>query len=69
MRINIPDTNTTGKHSYVVARACGGVMEDHEIHYEDHQIIHADTEAEAQTKYEKLNGCTYYYGCVLRCIK
>lgn len=58
-------TNTTGKHAYLVALACGGVMEDPDIRYEDYQIIYADSEQEAKEKYNNLNHCTHYYGTVI----
>lgn len=58
-------TNTKGKHVYLVALVCGGIMEDPNIHYEDYQIIYADSEQEAKEKYNKLNHCTYYYGTVI----
>ncbi len=59
------NTNTKGKYEYLVATACGGVMEDPDIHYEDYQIIRADTKHEAVEKYNKLNHCSYYYGVVI----
>ena len=65
MWTNIPETNTKGAHTYVVAMRCGGVMEDPRIHYEHYQLIHADSEAEAKRKYNKLNNCSYYYGSVM----
>lgn len=71
MRIKIPVEvdvkvqNTTGKHAYIVALCCGGVMEDPEIHYRDYQLIRADSEDEARRVYDFLNDCTYYYGSVI----
>ena len=48
-------TDTKGEHSYVVALCCGGLMEDPEIHYEDYQIIYADSTDEARKKYNEIN--------------
>lgn len=59
-------TNTKGEHSYVVALCCGGLMEDPEIHYEDYQIIDANSEDEARKKYNEINKCSYFYGKVIR---
>ena len=59
-------TDTKGEHSYVVALCCGGLMEDPEIHYEDYQIIYADSTDEAWKKYNEINKCSYYYGSVIR---
>lgn len=59
-------TDTKGEHSYVVALCCGGLMEDPEIHYEDYQIIYADSADEARKKYNEINKCSYYYGSVIR---
>ena len=64
--IDVRDSKTQGAHEYLVAEACGGVMEDPEIHYENHQVIRANSEREAEEKYNKLNNCSYYYGTVLR---
>ena len=58
-------TDTKGKNEYLVALECGGVMEDPDIHYEDFQIIKADSADEARQKYDELNHCEYYYGSVL----
>lgn len=44
---------------------CGGIMEDPSFHYEDEQIITAKSKKEAGGKYNKINGCHYYYGKVL----
>lgn len=41
-------------------------MEDPEIHYEDYQIIYADSEDEARKKYNEINKCSYFYGKVIR---
>lgn len=59
------DTNTKGPRAYVVAMACGGVMEDPDIHYENHQIIRASSRREAEERYNRINACSYYYGSVL----
>ena len=59
-------TGTKGEHSYLVALCCGGVMEDPEIHYEDYQIIYANSEDEASKKYNEINKCSYFYGSVVR---
>lgn len=64
--IDAKDTNTVGKHSYLVATQCGGLMEDPEIWYTDYQIIHADTAKDAKKKYDEINNCSYFYGKVLR---
>lgn len=63
--IDSKDTDTQGKHTYIVALCCGGVMEDPEFHYHDYQIIHADSKNEAIQKYNKLNDCNYYYGSIM----
>ena len=44
-------------------------MEDPEIHYEDYQIIHADSAYEARRKYNKVNNCSYFYGSVIEQIE
>lgn len=64
-RLVVKNTNTTGSNAYVVACACGGVMEDPDIHYEDYQLIRAENEAEAENKYNIINNCNYYYGVVV----
>ena len=75
MKLQIPttieakETDTTGKHKYVVATRCGGLMEDPEIYYINYQIINADTPEEAKLKYDKINDCSFYYGQVLSEIK
>ncbi len=53
------------EHRYEVAMCCGGVMENPDIHYENHQIIKAKSKREAKEKYDKINNCSYYYGEVL----
>ena len=63
--VNAKDTDTQGKHTYVVALCCGGLMEDSEFHYHDYQIIRADSKDEAKDKYDKLNNCSYFYGSVM----
>ena len=59
------DTDTQGEHTYVVAMACGGVMEDPDIHYENYQLIRANNSREAVEKYNRINSCWYYYGHVM----
>ena len=54
-KIDAKEIDTQGKHAYVVALCCGGLMEDPKIHYEDYQIIRADSADEARQKYNKLN--------------
>lgn len=63
--VDAKETNTEGKHTYIVALCCGGIMEDTEIYYRDYQVICADSEYEAKEKYNKLNNCSYYYGSVI----
>lgn len=58
-------TNTTGRHSWVVAQACGGVQEHPEVEYRNPQLILADDESEACMKYDQLNNCSYYYGAII----
>jgi hypothetical protein len=65
MKFDVKVRDTQGKHAYIVAMCCGGVMEDPEIHYEDYQLIRADSEDEARRAYDFLNDCTYYYGSVI----
>lgn len=67
--VDAKDTDTQGKHAYVVALCCGGLMEDPEIHYEDHQVILADSAEEARQKYNDINNCSYFYGEVVGRIK
>ena len=67
--VEVQETDTQGKHSYVVALLCGGVMEDPELYYEQYQIIHADSESEALEKYQKINGQQYYHPYILKIIK
>lgn len=64
--IDAEDTNTVGKHSYLVATECGGLMECPEIWYTYYQIIHADSPEEAKKKYDEINKCSYFYGKVLQ---
>ena len=52
-------------HKYVVAQACGGVMEDPVIHYEDYQEVIAESKEEACKIYNDRNNCNYYYGVVV----
>ena len=63
--VDAAEKNTEGKHAYVVALCCGGLMEDPEIHYEDYQIIRANTPEEAKQKYDKINNCSSFYGQVI----
>lgn len=44
-------------------------MENPDFHYEDYQIIHADSKDDAKKKYDEINSCTYYYGYVLEQIE
>ena len=37
----------------------------HIFHYHDFQIIRAESEDEARSKYDELNNCNYYYGNVI----
>ena len=67
--IDVKEITTQGKHAYVVALCCGGLMEDPEIHYEDYQIIRADSADEARRKYNKVNNCSYFYGSVIEQIE
>lgn len=62
------DTNTTGKHAYLVALLCGGLMEDPNFHHEDFQVIYADSPECAKKSYEELNNCEFYHGDVIGCI-
>lgn len=64
--VDAKETDTHGRYAYLVACCCGGVMEDPEIHYEDYQVIWADSVNEAERKYNELNKCSYYYGDVIR---
>ena len=68
-KIDAKEIDTQGKHAYVVALCCGGLMEDPKIHYEDYQIIRADSADEARRKYNKLNNCSYFYGSVIEQIE
>ena len=65
IEIEAKETNTQGTHAYLVAMCCGGIMEDPEIYYLNHQIILADSKKEAAEKYNEINKCNYYYGHVL----
>lgn len=67
--VDVQETDTRGRHSYVVALLCGGVMEDPELYYEQYQIIHADSESEALKKYREINGEQYYKPHILKIIK
>ena len=65
IEIDAKEINTIGKNKYLVALACGGLMEDPEIWYTDYQIISANSEEEAREIYNKLNNCTFFFGTVL----
>lgn len=51
--------------NYLVATAVGGIMEQPHITYEDPQWIEAESEEEAEDKYNKINNCNYFYGEVI----
>lgn len=53
------------KHKYLVALACGGVMEQPHITYQGYQLIDADDPDEATDIYNAINECTYFYGYCL----
>ena len=63
--VEVKETDTQGKYTYLVALCCGGLMEDPEFHYHDYQVIKADSEDEARQKYNEINKCSYFYGRVL----
>lgn len=65
IEIDAKETNTIGKNKYLVALACGGLMEDPTVWYTNYQIISADTEEDAREKYNELNNCDFFYGKVL----
>ena len=65
IEVNAKETNTIGKNKYLVALACGGLMEDPTVWYTDYQIIFANTEEDARKKYNELNNCNFFYGKVL----
>jgi len=50
---------------YIVATAVGGIMEQPNITYEDHQVIEAESERQAESIYDKINNCSYFYGKVV----
>lgn len=54
-----------GKNKYLVALMVGGETGMPQISYENHQIVYADTEAQATEIYNRENDCFYYYGIVL----
>jgi len=64
--IDVTDTATTGKYTYIVALRLGGMTGDPDVRYEDYQFIRADSTQEALEKYNKRNNCTYYYGEVIK---
>jgi|TARA_Y100000310_G_scaffold130972_1_gene130179 hypothetical protein len=47
---------------FLVALECGGIMEDPKHHYQDYQIIKANSEEKAVEEYNKKNKCDFYYG-------
>lgn len=47
---------------YTVALQIGGIMEDPEIRYTNHQDILAKSPDEAERIYNKRNNCEYFYG-------
>ncbi len=53
------------KKLYVVALQLGGLMEDPDFHYEDFDIIEAETSKEAKAIYDRDHNCSYFYGKVL----
>lgn len=67
--VEVKVRDTKGEHAYVVALCCGGIMEDPEIHYENYQLIRADSAEEARRTYNFLNDCSYYYGSVIKQIE
>lgn len=67
--IDAKEMLTEGKHRYLVAQLCGGIMEDPDIYHRNFQIIRADSEIEAKSKYDEINNCRYYYGNVIRKIR
>ena len=67
--IPVKEILSEGENRYLVAQLCGGVMEDPDMHYRNFQIIRADSEIEAKSKYDEINNCQYYYGNVIRRLK
>ena len=63
--VDAKETDTKGLHSYVVALAVGGVIEQPEVSYNNYQIIKADSPKEACSKYNVINNCNFYYGHVV----
>lgn len=63
--MNVKETDTQGSHAYVVALCYGGVMEDPTLHYDNYQLIRAESKDEAKKKYNELNNCNYFYGSVI----
>lgn len=67
--LNAKTTDTTGKNQYVVCLACGGEMGAPEYTYNDFQIIGADSQKEAEAKYDEINHCVYFKGmCIGECL-
>lgn len=66
VEVDAKELDSRGKHQYLVALCCGGIMEDPEIRYQNFQCIKADTEQEAVETYNKINHCSYYYGKVIK---
>ena len=64
--VEAKETDTIGSKRYLVATRCGGIMEDPEIHYTNYQIINANSEKEAVSKYNDINDCSFYYGEVIK---
>lgn len=51
---------------YLIGTQVGGIMELPEYHFESpYNIILANDEIEACKKYNKINGCSYFYGGVM----
>jgi hypothetical protein len=65
IEVDVTVRDTEGKHAYIVALCCGGIMEDPEFHYHNYQLIRANSADEARRKYDELNNCSYYYGSVM----
>ena len=51
---------------YLIGTHVGGIMELPEYHFESpYNVILANDEIEACKKYNKINDCSYFYGCVM----
>ena len=46
---------------YLIGLSCGGLMEDPDTHYEEYEVIEAETPKEAETIYNKKHNCSYFY--------